>query len=154
MPLGECEACYFFVAHLLLSMHAGLLRVDITTNQLHFHEEQNASILCSCPNLRNCNGLKFKFKTAIVFSLCKYLFIFLLAEVKSRKSVKRPWNDNEVRAIMKHFKIHILKGHLATKLECEQCKRAEHDVLRDRTLQNIRDFVRNRGVMLKRQRVL
>lgn len=64
--------------------------------------------------------------------------------------MKRPWSKVEVSAVMKHFKIHIAKGHLASKLECEQCKRAEHPVLTDRTIQNIRDFVRNRGVMFKR----
>lgn len=68
--------------------------------------------------------------------------------------MKRPWRKNEVTAVMKHFKTHITKGHLATKTECEQCKRAEHAALRDRTVQNIRDFVRNRGLMIKRKRVL
>ncbi|XP_054865957.1 uncharacterized protein LOC118470098 isoform X2 [Amphiprion ocellaris] len=75
-------------------------------------------------------------------------------EVKSRRCVKKPWRKNEVSAVMKHFKTHISKGHLATKLECEQCKRAEHAALRDRTTQNIRDFVRNRGLMVKRKSVL
>nr|XP_055075229.1 uncharacterized protein LOC129454679 [Misgurnus anguillicaudatus] len=69
-------------------------------------------------------------------------------EVKSRRIVKRPWTANEVNAVMKHFKVHISKGHLATKAECEQCKAAEDPVLAERTVQNIRDFVRNRGLML------
>ena len=51
---------------------------------------------------------------------------------------------------MKHFKTHIANGHLASKLECEQCKCAEHAILANRTPQNIRDFVRNKGIMLKR----
>lgn len=63
--------------------------------------------------------------------------------------MKRPWSQNEVNAVMKHFKGHILKGHLATKAECEQCKSAEDHVLRDRKVENIRDFVRNRGLMLR-----
>ncbi|XP_057187527.1 uncharacterized protein LOC130552880 isoform X2 [Triplophysa rosa] len=71
-------------------------------------------------------------------------------EPKLRRIV-RPWRPNEVNAVMKHFKGHILKGHLATKAECEQCKNAQDPVLRDRTLQNIRDFVRNRGLMLKKK---
>ena len=33
-------------------------------------------------------------------------------------------------------------------LECEQCKLAEDPVLRERTVQNIRDFVRNRGLLI------
>lgn len=79
-----------------------------------------------------------------------YIFI-CFAETKSRKTVKRPWSPNEVNAVMKHFKVHISKGHLATKTECEQCKTAEDPVLRERTVQNIRDFVRNRGLMLKKK---
>lgn len=68
--------------------------------------------------------------------------------------MKRPWSKTEVSAVMKHFKTHIFKGHLASKIECEQCKRAEDAALRDRTVQNIRDFVRNRGLMIKRKSVL
>ncbi len=60
---------------------------------------------------------------------------------------------NEISAVMKHFKTHISKGNLATKLECEQCKLSEHPVLIDRTVQNIKDFVRNRGLMFKRNKV-
>lgn len=72
-------------------------------------------------------------------------------EAKSRRIVKRAWSANEVNAVMKHFHSHISKGALATKAECEHCKRAEDPFLRERTVQNIRDFVRNRGLMLKRQ---
>nr|XP_055031632.1 uncharacterized protein LOC129420647 [Misgurnus anguillicaudatus] len=75
-------------------------------------------------------------------------------EAKSRRIVKRPWTANEVNAVMKHFKVHISKGHLATKAECEQCKAAEDPVLAERTVQNIRDFVRNRGLMLLKKIVL
>ncbi|KAM9495718.1 uncharacterized protein Hap1MRO34_020027 isoform 2-T3 [Clarias gariepinus] len=71
-------------------------------------------------------------------------------EAKSRRTVKKPWGPDEVNAVMKHFKSHILKGHLATKAECEQCKRAEGPVLKERTIQNIRDFVRTRGVQYKK----
>ncbi|XP_056095128.1 uncharacterized protein LOC130073635 isoform X2 [Rhinichthys klamathensis goyatoka] len=72
-------------------------------------------------------------------------------ETKLRRIVKRPWSPNEVNAVMKHFRVHISKGHLATKAECEQCKAAEDPLLRERTAQNIRDFVRNRGLMLKKK---
>lgn len=61
------------------------------------------------------------------------------------------WSPKEVAAIMRHFKHHILKGKLATMIECQQCKKAEHPVLASRSVQNIRDFVRNRGVTLKKQ---
>ncbi|KAK0138531.1 hypothetical protein N1851_019269 [Merluccius polli] len=69
--------------------------------------------------------------------------------VKSRRYVKMPWSEKEVKAVTKHFRPHISKGHLASKLECEQCKLAEDPVLRNRTVQNIRDFVRNRGLKNK-----
>lgn len=82
--------------------------------------------------------------------LIMLLFFYIFAEAKSRRIV-RPWSQNEVKAVMKHFKTHILKGHLATKAECEHCKNAQDPVLRDRTVQNIRDFVRNRGLMLKKK---
>ncbi|XP_034029013.1 uncharacterized protein LOC117512882 [Thalassophryne amazonica] len=72
-------------------------------------------------------------------------------EANRRRNLERPWNDNEVNAVMKHFKTHIFKGHLATMKECEQCKVAEDPVLQDRTLQNIRDFVRNRGLKAKKK---
>ena len=81
-----------------------------------------------------------------------YVCLFVcFTETKLRRIVKRPWSPNEVNAVMKHFRVHISKGHLATKAECEQCKTAEDPVLRERTAQNIRDFVRNRGLMLKKK---
>ncbi|XP_055082072.1 uncharacterized protein LOC129456738 isoform X1 [Periophthalmus magnuspinnatus] len=69
----------------------------------------------------------------------------------ARRVQKRQWSPKEVAAIMKHFEEHIRKGKLATMIECEQCKTAEHPTLTDRSLQNIRDFVRNRGITLKRK---
>ena len=68
--------------------------------------------------------------------------------------MKRLWSKKEVSAAMKHFKSHITKGSLATMLECEQCKLAEDPVLRERTVQNIRDFVRNRGLLSKKKLVV
>ncbi len=65
--------------------------------------------------------------------------------------MKRLWSPNEVNAVMKHFKAHISKGHLVTMAECKQCKAAEDPVLRERTVHNIRDFVRNRGLQLKKK---
>ena len=52
---------------------------------------------------------------------------------------------------MRHFGEHIKKGKLATMIECQQCKKAEDLVLAGRSIQNLRDFVRNRGVTLKRK---
>ncbi|MED6246117.1 hypothetical protein ATANTOWER_013093 [Ataeniobius toweri] len=42
-----------------------------------------------------------------------------------------------------------MKSHLATKGECDLCKKCEHPVLKDQTWQNIRDFVRNKGLAFK-----
>ncbi|XP_052409540.1 uncharacterized protein LOC127955927 isoform X1 [Carassius gibelio] len=75
-------------------------------------------------------------------------------EAKSRRIGKRPWSPNEVKAVMKHFKGHISKGLLVTTAECKQCKAAEDPILRERTVQNIRDFVRNRGLRLKKNMFL
>jgi len=79
-----------------------------------------------------------------------YVCLFVcFTETKSRRIAKRPWSPNEDNAFVKHF--HISKGHLATKAECELCKTAEDPVLRERMAQNIRHFVRNRGLMLKKK---
>lgn len=68
-----------------------------------------------------------------------------------RRKQKQQWSPTEVAAVMRHFRDHIKKGKLATKIECQQCKTAEHPALTSRTVQNIRDFVRNRGVSLKKK---
>ena len=69
----------------------------------------------------------------------------------SRKGKKKMWSKAEVAAVMRHFKSHINKGSLASKNECSHCKIVEGSVLAQRTVQNIRDFVRNRGTTAKRQ---
>ncbi|KAI4793452.1 hypothetical protein KUCAC02_032708 [Chaenocephalus aceratus] len=70
---------------------------------------------------------------------------------KARNTMKKAWAKNEVAAVMRHFKLFIAQGHLATKSECQHCKMVEGKVLDERTVQNIRDFVRNRGIARKRQ---
>jgi len=72
-------------------------------------------------------------------------------EPGSRRVPKRAWSKAEIAAVMRHFKDHIKKGKLATKTECSHCKLVEGPVLAQRNVQNIRDFVRNRGVTAKRQ---
>ncbi|XP_028428579.1 uncharacterized protein LOC114552135, partial [Perca flavescens] len=69
----------------------------------------------------------------------------------SRRVAKKVWSKAEVAAVMRHFKDHISRGKLATKTECSHCKLVEDPVLAQRTVQNIRDFVRNRGITAKRQ---
>lgn len=68
-----------------------------------------------------------------------------------RRGQKVAWSNAEITAVIKHFKGHIAKGKLATLSECQQCKTAEDPVLVRRSAQNIRDFVRNRGISLKRK---
>ncbi|XP_026002094.1 uncharacterized protein LOC113008692 [Astatotilapia calliptera] len=69
----------------------------------------------------------------------------------ARRVKKHPWSPTEVAAIMNYFGEHIKKGKLATIIECQQCKTAEDPALAGRSIQNIRDFVRNRGVSLKKK---
>ncbi|XP_078100325.1 uncharacterized protein LOC144513205 isoform X3 [Sander vitreus] len=69
----------------------------------------------------------------------------------SRRVAKKVWSKAEVAAVMRHFKDHISRGKLATKTECSHCKLVEDPALAQRTVQNIRDFVRNRGITAKRQ---
>lgn len=61
------------------------------------------------------------------------------------------WSKAEVAAVLRRCKDHIQKGKLATKNECSHCMLVEGPVLAQRTVQNIRDFVRNRGITAKRQ---
>jgi len=69
--------------------------------------------------------------------------------VSSRGKPKSAWTKVEVNAVMRHFRSHISEGHLASMREFEVCKRCEHPVLQNRTVQNIRDFVRNWGLTFK-----
>ncbi|MED6269395.1 hypothetical protein CHARACLAT_032695 [Characodon lateralis] len=90
------------------------------------------------------------FKVELVF--INDLFVFFLASLESaRRDKKYPWSPVAVAAVMRHFGKHIKKGKLATMIECQQCKKAEDPALADRSIQNIQDFVRNRGVTLKRK---
>ena len=60
--------------------------------------------------------------------------------------LKRLWSNSEVSADIKHLIAHISRDNLSQKM-CEQCKMSEEPVLRDRTIQNIEHFVRNRVIM-------
>ncbi|XP_014845934.1 PREDICTED: uncharacterized protein LOC106919823 isoform X1 [Poecilia mexicana] len=68
-----------------------------------------------------------------------------------RRNQKRPWSPTEIAAVLKHFQKHIDTGKLASFVEIQQCQQAEHPALINRSLQNIRDFVRNRGVTKKKK---
>jgi len=94
------------------------------------------------------------------FHIWFYWFLFLLVYLsgkdhenarRTRRTIKKVWSKDEVAAVMRHFKLHIAKGNLATKSECQHCKLVEGKVLDERTVQNVRDFVRNRGISRKRQ---
>lgn len=90
------------------------------------------------------------FKVELVF--INDFFVFFLVSLESAKRAKKHlWSPMEVAAVMRHFGEHIKNGKLATMIECQQCKKAEDPALAGRSIQNIRDFVRNRGVTLKRK---
>ncbi|XP_029964810.1 uncharacterized protein LOC115400888 [Salarias fasciatus] len=72
-------------------------------------------------------------------------------ECEARRLPKKMWSKAEVAAVMRHFGEHITEGKLASKPECRQCQQAEDPVLSQRSVQNIRDFVRNRITTNKRQ---
>ncbi|KAK3563219.1 hypothetical protein QTP86_018275 [Hemibagrus guttatus] len=69
------------------------------------------------------------------------------------KTVKKriQWTREERIAIMKHFKKQIYHGRLATVMEARRCRMLEQPVLDGRTIQKIRDFVRNSGISFKRK---
>nr|XP_023656329.1 uncharacterized protein LOC111838017 isoform X1 [Paramormyrops kingsleyae] len=68
-----------------------------------------------------------------------------------QRHIKRSWSSTEVEAVMRHFKGHVRRGISASVTECKVCKTAEAAILKNRTVQNIRDFVRNRGLSFKKQ---
>ncbi|XP_056455353.1 uncharacterized protein LOC130389549 isoform X2 [Gadus chalcogrammus] len=70
--------------------------------------------------------------------------------VSSRRCTKRPWSGEEIQAVMKHLRPFVENGVTATSGQCLQCKEKEHPILETRSIQNIRDFVRNRGLAFKR----
>ncbi|XP_029137390.2 uncharacterized protein [Labrus bergylta] len=74
-----------------------------------------------------------------------------VAESESKRVTRKRWSKAEVAAVMRHFRKHICNGSLATKKECSHCKVVEEPVLAERTVQNIRDLVRNRGIAAKRR---
>lgn len=69
-----------------------------------------------------------------------------------RRKQKRPWSPKEIAAVMRHFQEHIANGKLATVVEIKQCRSGEHPTLASRPVQNIMDFVRNRGLIQKRKK--
>lgn len=81
----------------------------------------------------------------------------LKADRPAQEQVEKPflkWSREEKSAIMKHFKKHIYYGRLATVKESRLCQMIEQPVLNGRSIQKIRDFVRNAGTSLKRKRQL
>ncbi|XP_026800057.3 uncharacterized protein LOC113545103 isoform X3 [Pangasianodon hypophthalmus] len=74
-------------------------------------------------------------------------------EKKKLKVFKKKvlWTREEKIAIMKHFKKHIYYGRLATVKESRRCQMLEQPVLNGRTIQKIRDFVRNAGISFKKK---
>lgn len=72
-------------------------------------------------------------------------------EVIAEQKQKWQWSGNEISAVMRHFRKHTEKGKLATKIECQRRKTAEHPVLANCCLQNTIDFVRDLGITQKNE---
>lgn len=103
---------------------------------------------CTLVSMSKCTYRAFTFlvsflKAVIPVSLKK------TANPRLRKSV--PWTREEKIAVMKHFKKHIFSGRLASVLESRRCQLLE-PVLNGRSIQKIRDFVRNAGLSLRNSR--
>ncbi|XP_036419034.1 uncharacterized protein LOC118802695 isoform X2 [Colossoma macropomum] len=64
---------------------------------------------------------------------------------------KRKWEDSEVRAVERHLIRFIQTGKVPQKRECIQCLLAESHVLRERSWTDVKNFVRNRSITLKKQ---
>ncbi|KAK9977305.1 hypothetical protein ABG768_019126, partial [Culter alburnus] len=71
--------------------------------------------------------------------------------VSSRRCVKRPWSEEEIQAVMKHMRPFIENSVTVTNEQCLKCKEKEQPILETRSIQNIRDFVRNRGLAFKKR---
>ncbi|XP_051551576.1 uncharacterized protein LOC127439363 [Myxocyprinus asiaticus] len=69
----------------------------------------------------------------------------------ARRKQKQVWSQTEIAAVIRHFQNHIARGKLTSQIECQQCKNAEHPALASRSVQNIRDILRNRGLTLKKE---
>lgn len=87
----------------------------------------------------------------ILFVMYSFLFAYLpgnyaAEEHGSRRVAKKVWSKAEVAAVMRHFKGHISRGKLNAVTANWWKTPCWH-----KELQNIRDFVRNRGIAAKRQ---
>ncbi|XP_066531427.1 uncharacterized protein [Hoplias malabaricus] len=71
---------------------------------------------------------------------------------KRKKVNRKPWTTAERAAIMKHFKKQIYYGNPASRSECRRCQLLEQPVLNNRSIQMMRDFVRNAGISIQRAR--
>lgn len=87
-----------------------------------------------------------------LFPTCKCMYSFFnCSGYGGRWCLKRPWSQDEVEAVMRHMRPLIENAVTATSEECLQTKQKE-PALESRSVQNIRDFVRNRGLAFKNQK--
>ncbi|XP_049332973.1 uncharacterized protein LOC111195432 isoform X3 [Astyanax mexicanus] len=63
---------------------------------------------------------------------------------------KRKWQASEVCAVERHLMRYIQTGKVPQKLDCIQCLHAESHALSDRSWTDVKNFVRNRSITLKK----
>ncbi|XP_051730105.1 uncharacterized protein LOC127501876 isoform X2 [Ctenopharyngodon idella] len=120
---------------------------------LQDNEEMLASVTFGSPHLSESAAQDDQGNTACVTSGSPHLpdSVTQGFRVSSRRCVKRPWSEEEIQAVMKHMRPFIENGVTVTNEQCLKCKEKEQPILETRSIQNIRDFVRNRGLAFKRQ---
>ncbi|KAK2907321.1 hypothetical protein Q8A67_006306 [Cirrhinus molitorella] len=115
---------------------------------LQDNEEMLASVTFGSPHLSETAAQDDQGNAACVTSGSPHLpdSVTQGFRVSSRRCVKRPWSEKEVQAVMKHMRPFIENGVTVTSEQCLKCKEKEQPILETRSIQNIRDFVRNRAL--------
>ncbi|TRY56588.1 hypothetical protein DNTS_008415 [Danionella cerebrum] len=125
-----------------------ILTVQKTTDVLQSDPEPESPVSCKQTAKAAKNGENFAALTLASPHLSETAAQD--THVSSRRCVKRPWSEEEIHAVMKHMRPFIENGVTVTNGQCLNCKEKEPHVLEKRTIQNIRDFVRNRGLAFKK----
>ncbi|ROI46639.1 N-lysine methyltransferase KMT5A [Anabarilius grahami] len=120
---------------------------------LQDNEEMLASVTLGSPHLSETAAEDDQGNAACVSSSSPHLpdSVTQGFRVSSRRCVKRPWSEEEIQAVMKHMRPFIENSVTVTNEQCLKCKEKEQPILEARSIQNIRDFVRNRGLAFKRR---
>ncbi|XP_073714013.1 uncharacterized protein [Misgurnus anguillicaudatus] len=122
---------------------------NVSTSQ--DNEEMFASVTLGSPHLSETAAQDDQGSAACVASGSPHLPDSVTQGSRvSRRCVKRPWSEEEIHAVMKHMRPFIENGVTVNNEQCLKCKEKEQPILETRSIQNIRDFVRNRGLAFKR----